>query len=71
MQKIEGIQTRTVGSRVWRDLGQLAAEAAVIGVLFSLLLVVGVMMISRAQRNVEPSISETVTNVNSLVPTSI
>lgn len=73
MQKIDMIEPRTVGSRVWRDLGQLAAEAAVIGLLFSLLLVAGVMMISReprSQRNIEPSTSDTVTHVGQTVATS-
>jgi hypothetical protein len=55
MQKIEvarstSTATATLGGRVWRDLGQLAAEAAVIGVLFSVLLAVGVLMISRGAR---------------------
>jgi hypothetical protein len=40
-----------LGTRVWRDLGQLAAEAAVIGVLFSLLLAVAVFVMARDNRS--------------------
>ncbi len=37
-------------ARVWRDLGQLAAEAAMIGVLFSLLLALAVFVVARDNR---------------------
>jgi hypothetical protein len=47
MQRSDTVRQPAIGARVWRDLGQLAAEAAVIGLLFSLLLVVGVLMMSR------------------------
>jgi len=39
-----------IQARVWRDLGQLAAEAAMIGVLFSLLLAVAVFVMTRDNR---------------------
>ena len=47
------MQTRhaveTVAPRVWRDLAALAAEAVAIGVLFSLLLALAVLVMTRAR----------------------
>ncbi len=38
-----------VAPRVWRDLAALAAEAVAIGVLFSLLLALAVLVMTRAR----------------------
>ncbi|MGH8714048.1 MAG: hypothetical protein ACREYB_08590 [Casimicrobiaceae bacterium] len=38
-----------IGSRVWRDLAGLAVEALAIGVLFSLLLALAVLVMARAR----------------------
>jgi hypothetical protein len=47
------MQTRhaveAVAPRVWRDLAALAAEAVAIGVLFSLLLALAVLVMTRAR----------------------
>ena len=51
--KGEKMQTRhaveAVAPRVWRDLAALAAEAVAIGVLFSLLLALAVLVMTRAR----------------------
>lgn len=38
-----------IASRVWRDLAALAAEALAIGLLFSLLLALAVLVMARAR----------------------
>ncbi|HEY2864790.1 MAG TPA: hypothetical protein VGK37_14320 [Casimicrobiaceae bacterium] len=38
-----------IASRVWRDLAGLAAEAVAIGILFSLLLALAVLVMTRAR----------------------
>ena len=47
------MQTRhaveAIAPRVWRDLAALAAEAVAIGVLFSLLLALAVLVMTRAR----------------------
>jgi hypothetical protein len=43
----ETIPRVRIQTRVWRDLGQLAAEAAMIGVVFSLLLAIAVFVMAR------------------------
>jgi len=46
------MQTRraqAITPRVWRDLAGLAAEAIAIGVLFSILLALAVLMMTRAR----------------------
>lgn len=47
MQKRHTVEA--VAPRVWRDLAALAAEAVAIGVLFSLLLALAVLVMSRAR----------------------
>ncbi len=42
-------KAEAIASRVWRDLAGLAAEAVAIGVLFSLLLALAVLVMSRAR----------------------
>jgi hypothetical protein len=47
-----------IAARVWRDLAGLAAEAVAIGVLFSVLLALAVLVMARARpddRFVQPS----------------
>jgi len=46
----ESITRIPIRARVWRDLGQLAAEAAMIGVVFSLLLAIAVFVMARDTR---------------------
>jgi hypothetical protein len=41
--------TEAIAPRVWRDLAGLAAEAVAIGVLFSLLLALAVLVMTRAR----------------------
>jgi hypothetical protein len=52
-RKGEKMQTRHVAKaiapRVWRDLAALAAEAVAIGVLFSILLALAVLVMTRAR----------------------
>jgi hypothetical protein len=51
--KGEKMQTRhgakAIAPRVWRDLAALAAEAVAIGVLFSILLALAVLVMTRAR----------------------
>ena len=47
MQKRHGVEA--LAPRVWRDLAALAAEAVAIGVLFSLLLALAVLVMTRAR----------------------
>jgi hypothetical protein len=42
-------QADAIASRVWRDLAGLAAEAVAIGILFSLLLALAVLVMTRAR----------------------
>ena len=47
MQSRDAVEA--VAPRVWRDLAALAAEAVAIGVLFSLLLALAVLVMTRAR----------------------
>ena len=42
-------RAQAITPRVWRDLAGLAAEAVAIGVLFSVLLALAVLMMTRAR----------------------
>lgn len=47
MPNIESAKTQALETRVWRDLAQLAVEAMAIGVVFSVLLVLAVLIVAR------------------------
>jgi hypothetical protein len=47
MQAVEGRAGVAIGTRVWRELGQLALEGLAIGVVFSVLLAAAVYMVAR------------------------
>ena len=53
---ISATEVRTgtaIGTRVWRDLAQLALEALAIGVVFSILLALAVFVVARGARGDE------------------
>ncbi len=47
MPTIKSTSAATISTRVWRDLAQLAVEALAIGVVFSVLLALAVLVVAR------------------------
>lgn len=59
MPSIESHAVPALGSRVWRDLAQLAVEALAIGVVFSVLLALAVFVVARNSHGDEFAAAQT------------
>ena len=59
MQTVEGRVGGAISVRVWRELGQLALEGVVIGLVFSVLIAAAVYMVARTSHGEDFAAAQT------------